>query len=107
MGGKHKKSITQMEKQQMLAKLKALRGKRKYEVMEKTVRSILISDELISQIRNEIHNMRYITPSSIALKYNLRISVAKDLLEQLENEGEIMRITKNRRIIVYKPIAAS
>lgn len=107
MGGKHKKSISQMEKQQMLARLRAIRGKRRFEVMEKTIRNIIISDDIIKQIRNEIHNMRYITPSSIALKYNLRLSVAKDILEQLEREGKLTRVTKSRRVIVYKPIAAS
>jgi len=96
-----------MEKQQMLARLRTLRGKRRFEVMERTIRSIITSDDIIKQIRNEIHNMRYITPSSIALKYNLRLSVAKDILKQLEGEGKLTRVTKNRRVIVYKPIATS
>jgi len=91
----------------MLARLRTLRGKRRFEVMERTIRSIITSDDIIKQIRNEIHNMRYITPSSIALKYNLRLSVAKDILEQLEREGKLTRVTKSRRVIVYKPIATS
>ncbi|MCS7385227.1 MAG: hypothetical protein NDF55_00610 [archaeon GB-1867-005] len=107
MGGKHKKSISQMEKQQRLAQLRVLRGKRRFEAMEKTVRDILVTDETISQMKREILKMSCITPSAVALKFNLRLSVAKDLLEEMEKKGEIILISKNRRLSIYKPAAAS
>lgn len=107
MGGKHKKSIAQMEKQQMLSRLRALKGKKKSEVVERTVRNVLVTDNLISEIRDDVSKIRYITPSTIALKYNLRLSIARDILEKLESEGRIMRVSKNRRLAIYKPIAAS
>lgn len=106
MGGRHKKSIIQIEKQQKPAKLKAVRGE-KSKSIEKNVRNVIFSSELIKQIKEEITNKRYITPSLIALKYNLRLSIAKNILKKLEREGKLSIVSKRRRLIIYRPIAAS
>ena len=96
-----------MEKQQRLAQLRALRGRRRIEAVEKNVREIIVTDEIMSQLKKEIMKMPCITPSAVALKFNLRLSVAKDILEEMERKGEIVLISKNRRLTIYRPAAAS
>ncbi|RLE50878.1 MAG: hypothetical protein DRJ21_01255 [Candidatus Methanomethylicota archaeon] len=111
VGGKHGRTISQIEKQQKLAKMRAegrrlKRRGRGVDVVEKTVREILIPENSIEQIKREILKMPCITPSTVALKFNLRLSVAKDLLEDLTRRGDLILISKNRRIAIYKPVAA-
>ena len=109
MGGKHGRTISQIEKQQKLAQMIAegrRPGRRRGEVIEKAVRDIIISEDSIEQLRQEILKMPCITPSAVALKFNLRLSVAKDLLEEMARKGDLVLIAKNRRLAIYKPAAA-
>ncbi|MGQ9720335.1 MAG: eS25 family ribosomal protein [Candidatus Jordarchaeum sp.] len=72
-------------------------------VVEKEIRNILIDDELKSTIEEEIPKMKMITPTAISGKYNIRISIAKEIISNLENKGKIKLVESNRRIKVYTP----
>ena len=75
--------------------------------IEKTVRDVTIPDELRTTMRKEIPKMKVITPSQVAVKYNLRIGIARDVLRELELSGRITRILSNRRLSVYSAKAGS
>ncbi|MFX0068037.1 MAG: hypothetical protein ACFFA1_05650 [Promethearchaeota archaeon] len=69
--------------------------------IERVIRDVTVPDELRAAMRKEIPKMKVITPSQVAVKYNLRIGVAKDVLRELELSGRITRILGNRRLSVY------
>lgn len=103
MGGKKKRSIKQMTKAQ-----KKESGKKEKSVPAKPSekRSIpgitppnLRSDKFV----NELKKMKVITPYSISSHFNVRLSVAKSFLTELEQKGMIEFISKSRNLKIYKP----
>lgn len=55
------------------------------------------------KIVGELKKMPVLTPYAVATRFNIRISVAKDFLEQLEEEGVVQRVSGNHTIKIYKP----
>ncbi len=55
---------------------------------------------------NEIKKMNVLTPYAVASRFNIRISAAKDFLEQLEQNGAVQLVSGNHNIKIYKPAAA-
>jgi len=82
--------------------------KRKVDVkkteLQKTVREVVITDKLAIQIEKEALKMNYVTPYVIATKYNIRVSLAKNILKNLSKKGVIEKVSSNRRTILYAPI---
>ena len=60
-----------------------------------------IKDDLIDEIRK----MKVVTPFAVASKFDLRMSVAKDLLEELERKKIIELVSRSRKTKVYKVAA--
>ena len=57
-----------------------------------------INDSLIDEIRK----MKVITPFATSSRFGLRISIAKDLLEELERKKIIELVSRSRKTKVYK-----
>jgi small subunit ribosomal protein S25e len=55
------------------------------------------------KVRKELESMKVLTPYTVASRLNLRLSVAKDLLEDLHREGIITYVSGGRNIKIYKP----
>ncbi len=55
---------------------------------------------------SEVQKMGAITPFALASQLNLRLSVAKDLLEDLERRRVVRLVGGNARIRIYQPAAA-
>src|SRR5208283_3263470 len=108
MGGKKKVGIKQMEKQQVKgdedkeAKKKEKAGPPK----EKRASSIVPPDAKNDKIVAEIKKINVLTPYAVATKYNIRISTAKDFLEQLEANGAVQLVSGSHNIKIYKPAAS-
>ena len=110
MGGAKKKSMAQMEKTQEQADKKEepsqpKKGKSKT-VLEKRPRGLQAPDFNDAKFLGEVQKMGVITPFSLASQFNLRLSVAKDLLEELEKRRLITLVGGNARIRIYQPAAA-
>ncbi len=60
-----------------------------------------IKDDLIDEIRK----MRVVTPFAVASRFDLRISVAKDLLEELERKKIVELVSRSRKTKIYKVAA--
>lgn len=110
MGGAKKKSMAQMEKTQVQQDKKdeaapAKKGKGKT-VMEKRPRGLQSPDVSDPKFLGEVQKMGAITPFSLASQFNLRLSVAKDLLEELERRRLVTLVGGNARIRIYQPAAA-
>jgi ribosomal protein S25 len=110
MGGKKKLGIKQMEKQQVredddkskeAAKKKEKAGPPK----ERRVIGVIVPDSKDQKLVAEIKKMGVLTPYAVSTRYGIRISAAKDLLEQLEANGSVQLVSGSHNIKIYKPAA--
>jgi len=107
MGGKKKLSLKQMERMQMRKSEEEKKKKEKEKaaaVKEKKPAGILVPDVKGGKMLEELRRMRVLTPYAVASKFNIRISAAKDLLEQLESDGLVQLISGNHNIKIYRAV---
>lgn len=64
-------------------------------------RELIISEEQKQDMEKEIPTMKVITPSAIAQKYGVRVSIAKAVLAELESKGLIRQITSEGKFRLY------
>lgn len=110
MGGKKKLGIKQMEKQQVKTDDdKASKDAKKKEKagppQRKTTVGIMVPDAKDPKNVSEIKKMGVLTPFAVATRYGIRISAAKDYLEQLEANGAVQLVSGSHNIKIYKPAA--
>jgi len=105
MGGKKKLSLKQMERMQLKKDEEEKKKKEKAAApKEKKPSTIVPPDPKNEKIVGELKKMGVLTPYAVASRFNLRISAAKDFLEQLEDEGVVQLISGSHNIKIYKPI---
>ncbi len=108
MGGKKKLGIKQMEKQQddKAAEDKAKKKEeKKGPPQKKTTVGILAPDAKDQKIVAEIKKLGVLTPYAVSTRYGIRISAAKDFLEQLEANGAIQLVSGSHSLKIYKAAA--
>ncbi len=110
MGGKKKLGIKQMEKQQGKEdESKESKDAKKKEKAgpprEKKLVGIMTPDVKDGKVVAEVKKMNVLTPYAISTRYGIRISAAKDFLEQLEANGAIQLVSGSHNIKIYKPAA--
>ena len=108
MGGKKKLGIKQMEKQQgdKAAEDKAKKKEeKKGPPPKKTTIGVLVPDVKDAKLVAEVKKMNVLTPYAVSTRYGIRISAAKDFLEQLEANGAIQLISGSHSLKIYKPTA--
>ena len=112
-GGKKKKNITQMSKSQELEERKSQqKGKSggtssSSSAAEKRVLGITVPNPKDKKIEKELQGMKVLTPYSLASRFNLRLSVARDFLEKLQHEGLVTFVSSGKGTKIYKPIISS
>jgi small subunit ribosomal protein S25e len=107
LGGKKKLGLKQMERVQ--EKKDEEKDKKKEKAgpsRERKAIGVIPPDAKNEKIVNEVKKMNVLTPYAVASRFNIRISAAKDFLEQLEQNGAVQLIAGNHRIKIYKPVAA-
>jgi small subunit ribosomal protein S25e len=106
MGGKKKLSLKQMERAQE-KKDEEEESKKKERgpgpTREKKPLGIVSPDIKNEKIVGELKKMTVLTPYSVATRLGIRISAAKDFLEQLEENGTIHMVSGSHNIKIYKP----
>ncbi|MCW4001280.1 MAG: hypothetical protein NWE93_13685 [Candidatus Bathyarchaeota archaeon] len=108
MGGKKKLGIKQMEKQQedkATADKEAKKKEKAGPPQKKTTVSIMAPDVKDGKVVAEVKKMNVLTPYAVATRYGIRISAAKDFLEQLEGMGAIQLVSGSHTLKIYKPAA--
>lgn len=104
MGGKKKLSLKQMERMQ--AKKDEQEAKKKKEKpefsKEKKAAGIVPPSLKNEKIIGELKKMPVLTPYSVASRFNIRISAAKDFLEELEENGIVELVSGNHDIKIYR-----
>jgi len=103
VGGKKRPTISQAEKAQRRREEEARRElRRKLERSEKKILDITPPDIKDEKVLNEIKRMKVITPFSIASKYEVRMSIAKQFLETMHRKGIIELVSKNGDLRIYR-----
>jgi len=103
MGGKKKLSLKQMERMQVKKDEEEKKKKEKTGALkEKKPFGIIPPDPKSEKIVGELKKMRVLTPYTVASRFNIRISTAKDFLEQLEENGVIQLVSGSHNIKIYK-----
>ena len=109
MGGKKKLGLKQMERMQTRKDEEEAEKKKKEKAgppREKKAIGVIPPDVKNEKIVNEIKKMSVLTPYAVASRLNIRISAAKDFLEQLEENGAVQLISGSHNIKIYKPTAS-
>jgi small subunit ribosomal protein S25e len=113
MGGAKKRSMAQMEKTQDQpdkgkedSSAPAKKGGKGKTIAEKRSRGLQAPDLNDPKFLGEVGKMSAITPYSLASQFNVKLSVAKDLLEELERRKLVTLVGGNARIRIYQPAAA-
>ncbi|UCE43908.1 MAG: 40S ribosomal protein S25 [Candidatus Bathyarchaeota archaeon] len=98
-GGKKKQTLRKTERTQSRTKTPKASGSSKFPG-EKHAGGIVppTTESVLSQIKK----MKAITPYAVASRLDIRMSVAKDLLQQLERKGKIEFISGSKNIKIYK-----
>jgi small subunit ribosomal protein S25e len=105
--GTKKLSISQIEKQQWLREKK----RKEREKAKKREAAKLTQSETFSlnvedaKFLDEVSKMRVLTPYSLASRYGIKVSSAKDVLEELEKRNVIELVRGCSRIKIYRPIS--
>jgi len=104
MGGKKKLNLKQMERMQ--DKKDEQEEKKKKEKgggpKEKKASAVVPPDAKNDKIIAEVKKMHVLTPYAVATRYNIRISAAKDFLEELQQNGTIQLVSGSHNIKIYK-----
>jgi len=108
LGGAKKKSLAQMEKTQVQQDKKPEPAKKQKgkPSAEKKSRGVDLPNLEDTRFLSELSKMGAITPYALASQFNLRISVAKDMLEELERKRLVTAVGGNARIRIYRMAAA-
>jgi len=108
MGGKKKLTMKQMERMQ--AKKDEERGRERKErksggpTPEKKSIGIIPPDPKSEKVIGELKKLRALTPYAVATRFDLRLSVAKDFLEELERRGVVEYVSGSKNLKIYKPL---
>ena len=92
-----KKSLKQIEKQQRKKDGAKDKGGR----VEKTIGALDIPDIESGELLEQLRKMKAVTPPGLAIQYNLKISTAKRLLEQLEKDKVVDMVSRSHNLKVY------
>lgn len=113
MGGTKKKSISQMEKQQKLKEERERKEKEKKErerkrqekaERDRSARILVASKQQVEEILKEAADAGLVTPFSVASRLNVKLSIAKLLLRDVESRGLIRLVAKSPRTLIYAPV---
>ena len=84
----------------------AKKSKSKSVTEKKTVAGITLPNFDDPKFNGELSKLGALTPYAIATQFNVRLSVARDILEELERRRLVKPVGGNARIKVYKLAAA-
>ena len=90
-----KQSMKQLEKRQD-GKKEQSKGK-----VEKTIGSLDIPDMDSNELMGQLQRMKAITPTSLAIQFNLKVSMAKRLLNGLQKDGVVDMVSRSHNLKVY------
>jgi ribosomal protein S25 len=93
-----KRSLRQIEKQQRRRDRgqKTEKGR-----VEKTIGSLDIPEMSSEELMEQLGKMKAITPTGLAIQFDLKVSTAKKLLEQLRDDRVVDLVSRSHNLKVY------
>jgi small subunit ribosomal protein S25e len=104
MGGKKKLSLKQMERMQTKRDEPKKKEKSAAARKEKKAPRIMPPNPKNEKTVRELRKLRVLTPYTVASRFDLRLSTAKDFLKQLEERGVVQLVSRSRNIKIYKTV---
>ncbi len=98
-GGKKKQTLKKTERVQKRTQTPKPKSSPRL-TSEKSIGGIVPPET--KSVLSQIKKMRAITPYTVASRLDLRISIARDLLQQLERKGEIEYVSGSKNLKIYK-----
>ena len=103
MGGKKRSSIKKMDKtSEKKGELRKREKKSSGAAYEKRIPGIVLPDLKSEKIIGEVKKMKVLTPYTIASRFNLRLSVARCMLNELAKRGIIECVSGSKYLRIYK-----
>jgi len=104
-GGKKKLTIKQMQRIQARRDQERRERKSSRSAAEKKKGIGIIPPDFKSEkVIDELKKMRALTPYAVASRFDLRLSVAKDFLEELERRKIVEYVSGSKNLKIYKPL---
>jgi len=112
MGSRKKLSLKQAEKMQARQAKKQSTTKKpgktsksgSSSAAEKKAAGIILPNPRSEKTVKEIKKLKVLTPYTVASRFDLRLSVARELLQDLEQKGVIRWVSGSKNIKIYKPL---
>ncbi len=93
-----KKRLKQIEKQQQVREKEKKHEKTR---VEKTIGSVDLPDLSTDELMDHLGRMRAITPTAVAIQFNIKVGMAKRLLEELRRNKVVNLVSKSHNLSVY------
>lgn len=90
-----------MEKQQEVKKAEKKAEKKTEKKVEKVIGSIEIPDLKEREILDQFRRMGAITPNEVAVQFNIKVSAAKRLLEELRRRRIVELVSGGHNLKIY------
>ncbi|MDH5450721.1 MAG: 40S ribosomal protein S25 [Candidatus Bathyarchaeota archaeon] len=113
MGSRKKLSLKQAEKMQARQAKKQSTTKKTGKAgksggssgaAEKKAAGIILPNARSEKTVKEIKKLKVLTPYTVALRFDIRLSVARELLQELEQKGAIRWVSGSKNVKIYKPL---
>ena len=69
--------------------------------IEKTIGALDIPEMTSEELMGQLNKMKAITPNGLAIQYNIKVSMAKRLLTNLENDRVVEMVSRSHNLKVY------
>ena len=104
MGGKKRLTLKQMARIESRKERERKERKSGGSTTEKKSLGITLPDLKSKKVIGELKTMRVLTPYTVASRFDLRLSVARDFLKELERRRIVEYVSGSKNLKIYKPL---
>ena len=92
-----KKSMSKVEKQQEVKE----KAEKKEKKIEKVIGAVDMPDIKQEELMAQFRRMKAITPTEVAIQFNIKVSMAKRLLEDLRRNEVVSLVSQSQNLKIY------
>ncbi len=104
-GGKKKQSLKQMTKPKERKEPKQREKKTDETTVARKTLGLTMPDADNKKVLDELKGLKVLTPSVVASRYNIRLSLAKAFLKELEKRKMVEYVSGGKNLKIYKMLA--
>jgi ribosomal protein S25 len=105
-GGKKRLTLKQMARTQSRKDQQRKERKSGRSTTEKKSLGLTLPDLKSKKVIGELKTMKALTPYTVASRFDLRLSVAKNFLKELERRRIIEYVSGSKNLKIYKPLVS-